>query len=216
MKRVLAVFVAALMLVVGYTLPLSAEETTTETATETTAPASSEDIPVTVDEDFPAAVENIVTKNALITNAERIPVKDVQMVIDSCADALATAENVLVPVDTQTVLKVDVLKLRGTVECTAEYVYTTSVRQGVKYEWMYFADGRVEKTVSYDYEERASDFAVFTYKVRNINNETLEKTRVEVAEEEFQIDITDMLFGMAIAVVLMMIAVIIIRAIKKA
>lgn len=211
MKRWLAAIVAVMISVIMFVPAIAAEETTV-------APSSSKDIPITVDidEDFPAAVENIVTKNAFIANGERIPVKDIQMVIDSCREALAQSDNVLVRVDTQIVQKVDVLKMRGTVECTAEYVYTTSVRQGVKYEWMYYPDGRVEKTVSYDYEERATDFAVFTYKVRNINNESLEKSRIEVAEEEFQIDVTDMLFGMAIAVVLMMIAVVIVRAIKKA
>ncbi len=207
MKRICAALLSVVFCVL-LCLPLCAEETTQ-------APTSYRDIPVTVQEDFPAAVDNIVTKNAFIANSERIDVADIQMVIDSCADALGAEENTLVRVDTQVVLKVEVLKQRGTVECGADYVYTTSSRGGVKYEWMYFADGRIEKTVSYDYEERTADFELYTYKARNINNESIEKYRIKAETEEFQIDIPDMLFGMAIAVVLMMIAVVIVRAIKK-
>lgn len=177
--------------------------------------ASADQIPVIVDEEFPAAVTAVLLDKAYIEGTERLTTANVQAIIDSCAEELAKEEAALVPVATETVLKHPTLKTRATVECTAEYVYSTYYNQGVKYEWIYDLDGRVQKTVSYEYEERTSEFKTYTYTIVNDDNQSLQKSRVEVEELEYHIHMGDFLFGMATAVLLMMIAVVIVRAIKK-
>ncbi len=177
---------------------------------------SAEEIPVAVDEEFPAAVTTVLLDKAYIAGTERLTTANVQAIIDSCAEELAKGDTSLVPVPTETVLKHPTLKTRATVECSADYVYSTYFNQGVKYEWMYYPDGRVQKTVSYDYEERSSEFKTYTYTIVNDDNQSLAKSRLEVEEFEYRIHMGDFLFGMATAVLLMMIAVVIVRAIKKA
>ncbi len=176
---------------------------------------SAQEIPVTVEAEFPAAVTEILLDKAFISGTERLTTANVQAIIDSCADALSTADTALVPVLTETVLKHPALKTCATVECSPEFVYTTRFQQGVKYEWMYYPDGRVQKTVSYDYEERSSEFKTYTYTVVNDDNQSLQKSRLEIEEFEYSLHMGDFLFGMAMAVLLMMIAVVIVRAIKK-
>ncbi len=177
--------------------------------------AQADSIPVAVDEEFPAAVTEILLDKAYISGTERLTTANVKAIIDSCADELAKEETALVPVSTETVMKYPTLKTRATVECSSEFVYTTYFNQGVKYEWMYFLDGRVQKTVSYDYEERSSEFKTYTYTIVNDDNQMLSKSRLEVAEFEYHIHMGDFLFGMACAVLLMMIGVVVVRAIKK-
>ena len=178
--------------------------------------ASAQEIPVTVEEEFPAAVTEILLDKATISGTERLTTANVQSIIDSCSEALSAEDVALVPVPTETVLKHSTLKTRATVECSSEFVYTTYVNQGVKYEWMYYPDGRVQKTVSMEYEERSSEFKTYTYTIVNDDNQSLQKSRMEVGETEYSIHMGDFLFGMAMAVLLMMIAVVIVRAIKKA
>ena len=164
--------------------------------------------------EFPSAVEDILAREADIAESERIPPNLIHLVIDSCQEALAEEDDVLVAVDTDTVLKVDVLKSCATVECTADYVYATASKRGVKYEWMYYWDGRVHKTVSYDYEERTVRFETYTYSIANDNNETYVKTRIPCEQDEAAVDVSDMFFGMAIAVVLCMTVTVIVRSIR--
>ena len=176
---------------------------------------SAQEIHVTIDEEFPAAVTDILLDKAFISGTERLTTANVQTIIDSCSEALSAEEAALVSVPTETVLKHPTLKTRATVECSSEFVYTTYFNQGVKYEWMYYPDGRVQKTVSMEYEERSSEFKTYTYTIVNDDNQSLQKSRLEVSETEYSIHMGDFLFGMAMAVLLMMIAVVIIRAIKK-
>jgi len=180
------------------------------------APSSASEIPVTAEAEFPAAVTEILLDKVFISGAERLTTANVQSIIDSCAEDLQNSGKTLVAVPTAVVMKHPTLKTRATVECSADFVYTTYFNQGVKYEWMYYPDGRVQKTVSYDYEERSSEFKTYTYTVVNDDNQSLQKSRLEVEEKEYGIHMGDFLFGMAIAVLLMMIGVLIVRAIKKA
>lgn len=203
MKRVFTFVLCAAMLA-AFCVTASAETYT-----------SASEIPVAVDAEFPAAVTTVLLDKAYIDGTERLTTANVQAIIDSCAEELAKEEAALVPVATETVLKHPTLKMRATVECSSDYVYTTYFNQGVKYEWMYYLDGRVQKTVSYDYEERSSEFKTYTYTVVNEDNQSLFKSRLEIEEFEYKIHMGDFLFGMATAVLLMMIAVVIVRAIKK-
>ncbi len=164
--------------------------------------------------EFPSAVEDILSREANIHESERIPANLIHLVIDSCQEELAKGEKALVAVDTETVLKVDALKSCATVECTAEYVYATAFKRDVKLEWMYYLDGRVRKTVSYDYEERTARFETYTYAIQNDNNEIFTKTRVKCDAETGAIDVSDMFFGMAIAVVLCMVVTVTVRAVR--
>ena len=176
---------------------------------------SAQEIPVAVEAEFPAAVTEILLDKAVISSTERLTTANVQAIMESCTDALAQADTSLVPVSTEIVLKHPTLKTRATVECSSEFVYTTYFNQGVKYEWVYYPDGRVQKTVSMDYEERSSEFKTFTYTIVNDDNQHLQKSRLEVTETIQSLHMGDFLFGMAMAVLLMMIAVVVVRAIKK-
>ncbi len=174
-----------------------------------------EDIPVAVEAEFPAAVEMILLDEAVIAPDERVAVKAVESLVDSCEKALSADDTSLVTVNTDLVLKIPALKKCSTVECTKDYVYATLFDKGITYEWLYFLDGKVQKNVSYDYEERTADFAMFKYTIVNHDNQSLEKSRMEIELREASIDVADFLFGMAIAFLLMMIAVVIVRMIKR-
>ena len=177
---------------------------------------SAQDIPVTVEAPFPVAVTEILLDKAYISGAERLTTANVQAIIDSCQDQFSVNDDAFAIVPTETVLKHPSLKSCATVECSQDFVYTTSYKQGVEYEWCYYTDGTVKKVVSYIYEERTSEFKTFRYSILNEDNQSLQKSRVELYETDAGIHMGDFLFGMAMAVLLMMIAVVIVRAIKKA
>ncbi len=203
MKRVcICILIGIWMLGGMMTVSAEAPATTTMSVVEETA-------------EFPSAVDDILLREANIKESERIPVGQLMLVIDSCEEALAGEEATLVPVESSTVIKVPVLKACATVECTSEFVYATSFKRGVKYEWIYYTDGRVKKTVSYDYEERTMRFETYTYSIVNNNNESMTKVRIKAEQEDVGIDTSDMLFGMAIAVVLCMAVTVVMRAIRS-
>ena len=202
MKHFLTVLLCVLMMAVGLTV--------------SAAPSSAGEIPVTAEAEFPAAVTEILLDKVFISGTERLTTANVQKIMDGCVEELQNSGDALVPVPTDIVMKHPALKTCATVECSSEFVYTTYFNQGIKYEWMYYPDGRVQKTVSYDYEERSSEFKTYTYTIVNDDNQSLQKSRLEVMEKEYSIHMGDFLFGMAMAVLLMMVGVLIVRAVKKA
>ncbi len=180
------------------------------------SPTTATDIPVTAEAAFPAAVTEILLDKAFIGSTERLTAANVQAIIDSCQDQFSANDEAFAVVPTETVLQYPALKSCGTVECSRDFVYTTSYKQGVAYEWAFYPDGTVKKVVSCIYDERTSEFKTFRYSIVNDNNQSLQKSRVELYEVEQSLHTGDFLFGMAVAVLLMMIAVVIVRAIKKA
>jgi len=203
MKRVL-LFGIAVLLLIGMTLATSSAQEV----------SSASDIPVTLREDFPKAVEDMLLKAVFIKNTERLSEKEIRFAIDSCAEALSEKE--IVKVSAETIDKLPPLRFCSSVEVTAEYVYATDYSSGIKTEWLYYPDGRVQKTASCEYEERTAEFKPYTYSVVNENNTELKQYRVEIKESRFTFHVEDFLFGMATAVLLMMIVVLIVRAVKKA
>ena len=203
MKRILLFCVTVVVLVGMMSAAVSAQEIT-----------SVNDIPVAVRQEMPKAVEDLLCKAVWIKDTERLSEKEIRFAIDSCTEQLA--KNAIVKVSTETIKKLPPLRFCSTVEVSTDYVYATDYSLGVKTEWMYYLDGTVQKTVSCEYEERTSAFKPYTYSIVNDNNTSLEQYRVEIKESRFTFHLQDFLFGMAAAVLLMMIGVIIVRAVKKA
>ncbi len=204
MKRLLCIVSAICLLLLWQTSVV---------ADEVIADASQ--IPVVQDKEFPLTVDSILMDKAYITDAERLTGDEVQYVIDSLKEELDAAEDPLVTVPPQIITKFPALKFQTKVQCSVDYVYATSTSRGVTSQWMFHTDGRVEKKVSYNYEEVTDTVERLTYIVRNDNNEGLYKSCEDNPEEVPVINISDMLFGMAIAVVLMMLVAVIVRKIRK-
>lgn len=204
LKRLMCIL-SALCLLFSLSAVVSADEATLDVS----------QIPVIEDKEFPLAVDSILMDEAVIADVERLTGDEVRYVIDSQKEALDAAKDPLVTVPPQIITKFPALKFQTKVQCSNDYVYATSTSRGVTSQWMFYTDGRVEKKVSYNYEEVTDTVERLTYIVRNDNNEGLYKSSEDNPEEVPVINISDMLFGMAIAVVLMMLVTVIVRKVRK-
>lgn len=134
------------------------------------------------DDEFPFPVEQILMEAAIIDNSERFSIAEVNSMIDAvnvfAMDDLADEMYRITEIDPDK-CGIKELKACDTICSTPYYLYATKYESGVLYQWMYFADGSINKNVSCDYDG-------VTYCISNNNNESLNKgnsTMYEVKDQ---------------------------------
>lgn len=135
------------------------------------------------DDEFPFAVEQMLMEAAIIDNSEKISIGQVNNMIDA-VNILAMDDHAdemyrLMEVDPD---KCGIKELEScdTIYSTPYYLYATKCESGVLYQWMYFADGKISKNVSCDYNG-------ITYCISNDNNQSLNKGNSAMYEVKDQL-----------------------------
>lgn len=203
--RVLALFFALICLVGCVTV--SAEET------NPTAQESKDMIPTESAGHVPQTVKTLLKQHAFIAPNEKLTSADVQTIMVSCKDILeqSVSGRVDLPTDVKELYRV--LQNCDEAVCTATYVYTFSKSEnGLTTECMYYTNGDVVKTVGY--ELNGIRYAAFNNNNLSIMIEGAPQN--DAAKREVNaINISDVLFGFVIAIVLVMIVAAVVMTKKK-
>jgi len=202
----LLVLMAVLIVTVG-ALTVSAEETTTTVVTVKDL------IPTETAGDVPQTVKNLLKQQSYIAPTERLNTLDILTIREACNDLMKKSFDGRVEVPTNTKDQYDLLKTFETVDCTENYIYAChTAENGVTTEFVFYFDGTVVKTVGY--ELNGVRYAAFNDDNRVIMMEGTPSAQVN-GRESTSINISDVLFGFVIAVVLVMIIAAIVITKKK-
>lgn len=204
-SRVLAVFFVLICLVGCVTA--SAEET------KPTVPENKDMIPTEVAGHVPQTVKTLLKQHVFIAPTERLTLFDVQTVMDACEDVLMRSVSGRIDIPTDVKNTYRMLRECEEAVCTPTYLYTFSKNEnGLTTEYMYYVNGDTVKAVGYELNG-------IRYSAFNNDNSAIMMQGApsgDAAKREVNaINVSDVLFGFVIAVVLVMIVAAVVMTVKK-
>ncbi len=207
MKRVRWIVICFALVCLFGCLTVSAEETTTTTKTSMMGVLTHKN------GDIPQTVDRLLSQQAPIGTPERLTDDEMATIQAACADKLAKSIDHKADVPAEIKESVGMLKNCDNAVCTENYIYTVNIGDNnMTTEYVYYFDGTVIKTVSYDLNG-------VQYVAVNHDNRVVLKEGAAFIEESSQqtakINVYDVLFGMAIAVAVMLVVLAIVKTKKK-
>ncbi len=207
--RILKLFamIIVLVLTVGV-LMVSAEQTTT-----TTQNTVKDLIPTEIAGEVPQTVRNLLKQLVYIAPTERLQSLEIATIRESCDKLMDQSIDLRVEVSTDIKANYAVFDDFDEVECTETYIYALNKSDnGVTTEFVFHYDGTVVKTVGY--ELNGIRYAAFNDDNRVIMLEGSPSAQ-STGRETVSMNLSDVLFGFVIAVVIVMIIAAIVITKKK-
>ncbi len=208
--RILKLFAMTIVLI----LTVGMMMVSAEQATTTTQNSIRDLIPTETAGDIPQTVKNLLKQQVYIAPTERLKPLEISSIREACDKLMDQSFDLRVEIPTETKAGFEVFNNVDEAELTESYIYTlTETENGITTEFVYSFDGTVIKTVGY--ELNGVRYVAFNDDNRVMMMEGAPSAQA-TGREATAINISDVLFGFVIAVVLVMIVAAVVIAKKKA